>query len=247
MRCVIGSECSNEPFNCGLWIMRAIVNTDGACRGNPGDSGAGAVILDVDGKEIVTVGEYIGRATNNEAEYHALLLGLRTAHKIGVTELECRVDSQLIAKQINGEFRVKKPELQVLHSQALRLARKFKSFSIQHVRREKNSHADRLANEAIDEAIGAGGVTDKSASSLEDLAARVYELASTLTGQTADGIRRALQQGAIEVQAGSEVGLRTIGAALTLASRVRCVSDDTRAELCSLVAEIAERWEHLPR
>jgi len=227
--------------------MRAIVNTDGASRGNPGDAGAGAVVSDTDGKELVTVGEFIGRATNNEAEYHALLLGLRTAHKIGVTELECRVDSELVVKQVNGEYRVKKPELKVLHSQVMRLAKKFKSFSVRHVPRGSNTHADRLANEAVDGAIGAAKDADRSGASLEDLAARVYELASTLTGQTADGIRRALQRGAIEVQARSEVGLRTIEAALTLASRVRCVSDDTRTELCSLAAEIAERWDHLAR
>ena len=99
--------------------MRAIVNTDGASRGNPGDSGAGAVVLDTDGREMVVVGEYIGRATNNEAEYHALMLGMRAAREIGVTEIECRVDSELIAKQINGEYRVKKPELKVLLLQQL--------------------------------------------------------------------------------------------------------------------------------
>ncbi len=227
--------------------MRAIVNTDGASRGNPGDSGAGAVVLDTDGREMVVVGEYIGRATNNEAEYHALMLGMRAAREIGVTEIECRVDSELIAKQINGEYRVKKPELKVLHSQAMRLAQKFESFNIRHVPRGTNAHADRLANEAIDAAIGEAKVVDVAAVSLEDLAARIYELASTLTGQTADGIRRALQQGAIEVQVRSEIGLRTIEAALTLAGRVQCVSEETQAELCSLAAEIAERWEHLPR
>jgi len=227
--------------------MRGIVNTDGASRGNPGDAGVGAVVLDTDGKEILTVAEYIGHATNNEAEYHALLLGLRAAHEIGVTELECRVDSELVVKQVNGEYRVKKPELRALHGRAIRLAKKFESFSVRHVPRGSNTHADRLANEAIDGAIGVGEVVDVSAASLEELAARLYELASTLKGQTADGIRRALQQGAIEVQAGSEVGLRTIEAALTLASRVRCVSDDTRAELCSLASEIAERWDRLAR
>jgi len=224
--------------------MRAIICTDGASRGNPGDAGAGAVVMDTDGKELVAVGEYLGRATNNEAEYHALILGLRAAHEIGVTEVECRMDSELVVKQVNGEYRTKKAELKVLLDQVMRFKQKFESFAVLHVPRGKNEHADRLANEAIDAAVEGTTADDVSAADLDDLAARIYEVASTLTDRRADGIRRALQRGAIEVQARLEVGLRNIEAALTLASRVRCVPDDTRAQLCALASQIAERREH---
>jgi len=225
--------------------MKVVVYTDGASRGNPGDAGAGAVVLDAGGKELAAVGEYIGRATNNEAEYHGLALGLRTAYKLGATDVECRLDSELVVKQMNGEYRVKKPELKVLHSRVVRLANRFESVSVRHVPRKKNVRADRLANESIDTAIDSAAIVDTATASIDELAARLYELASTLTDHTADGIRRALERGAIEVQARSELGLRTIEAALTLASRVQCVPDDTRAELCSLAAAIAERWDRV--
>ena len=224
--------------------MKVIVHTDGGSRGNPGEAGAGAVIFDQTGTELAAKSEYLGRATNNEAEYRALLLGLRTARSLGADEVECRVDSELVAKQINGEYRVKKAELKVLYNQVLDLAKSFRSFRIKHVRRENNSRADALANEAMDRADRGEdtGSPRLSTPSLDELAARLYEVASTIKDPAADGIRRALQRGAIEVQAGMEVGLRTINAALTLASRVRCVSEETRAELCALMAGIADKW-----
>lgn len=222
--------------------MKVIVHTDGGSRGNPGDAGAGAVVLDTNGNEVAAVAEFLGKATNNEAEYRALMLGLTTARELGADDVECRVDSELVVKQINGQYKVKKAELKVLHGRVMSIANSFGSFTIMHVRREKNRRADQLANQAMDGMVLGKETAIPESVTLDDLAANLYEVASTLTDPTADGIRRALQHGAIEIQAGLEVGLRTIDAALTMASMVRCVPEDTRGELCSLTAEIDLLW-----
>ncbi|MCE5209963.1 MAG: ribonuclease HI family protein [Deltaproteobacteria bacterium] len=125
--------------------------SDGACRGNPGIGGAGAVILDDDENIIWEGKEYLGQCTNNIAEYRALILGLKGALSHGYKNLKINLDSELLAKQINGSYRVKNENLQILMKEVRNLLSSFDSVKVEHVRRLHNSHADKLANLAIDE------------------------------------------------------------------------------------------------
>jgi ribonuclease HI len=125
--------------------------SDGACRGNPGIGGAGAVITD-SGETVVWQGkEYLGHCTNNIAEYRALILGLKGALANHYKHLDIYMDSELLAKQINGSYRVKNENLQILMKEVRTLLASFDSAEVRHVPRLHNSHADRLANLAIDE------------------------------------------------------------------------------------------------
>ena len=125
--------------------------SDGACRGNPGVGGAGAVITD-DRENVIWEGkEYLGHCTNNIAEYRALILGLKGALANGYKSLEVYLDSELLAKQINGSYRVKNEKLKVLMKEVRSLLISFESVGVKHVLRSHNSHADKLANMAIDE------------------------------------------------------------------------------------------------
>ena len=125
--------------------------SDGACRGNPGVGGAGAVITDVRENVIWEGKEYLGHCTNNIAEYRALILGLKGALTNGYKSLEVYLDSELLAKQINGSYRVKNENLQVLMKEVRSLLTSFESVEVKHVLRSHNIHADKLANMAIDE------------------------------------------------------------------------------------------------
>ena len=128
---------------------------DGAARGNPGPAGAGAFFPATAGHEgPIELFEALGRATNNEAEYHGLLLALRGAQERGATDLSVFADSLLLVEQLNGRFRVKAPNLKPLFAEALKRAKAFRKFSISHVRREKNKEADRLANLGADASQG---------------------------------------------------------------------------------------------
>ncbi|PKN36509.1 MAG: ribonuclease H [Deltaproteobacteria bacterium HGW-Deltaproteobacteria-2] len=125
--------------------------SDGACRGNPGVGGAGAVITD-DRENVVWEGkEYLGHCTNNIAEYRALIMGLNGALDNGYKNLEVYLDSELLTKQINGSYRVKNENLKILMKDIRGLMASFDSVAVRHVPRLHNSHADRLANLAIDE------------------------------------------------------------------------------------------------
>jgi ribonuclease HI len=125
--------------------------SDGACRGNPGAGGAGAVITD-DRENVVWEGkEYLGHCTNNIAEYRALIMGLKGALDNGYKNLEVYLDSELLAKQINGSYRVKNENLKILMKDVRSLLASFNSVAVKHVLRSHNSHADKLANMAIDE------------------------------------------------------------------------------------------------
>jgi ribonuclease HI len=125
--------------------------TDGACRGNPGVGGAGAVITD-DRENVVWEGKkYLGHCTNNIAEYRALIMGLNGALDNGYKNLEVYLDSELLARQINGSYRVKNENLKILMKDIRGLLSSFDSVAVRHVPRLHNSHADRLANLAIDE------------------------------------------------------------------------------------------------
>lgn len=127
---------------------------DGASRGNPGEAGCGAVIYDDRGETVRELSRYLGRATNNVAEYMGLLMGLEEALKLGVKRLRVESDSELLVRQLNGIYRVKEPRLIELNRRARELLRRFEAYRIIHVRREENRTADRLANQGIDEAHG---------------------------------------------------------------------------------------------
>jgi len=123
---------------------------DGGARGNPGPAGIGIVITAGDGSVLARANDYIGVATNNAAEYRALLLGLERARELGAREVEVVNDSQLVARQVTGEYRVKKADLRPLHAAALAALGGFERWSIRSVPREQNVLADELVNDAID-------------------------------------------------------------------------------------------------
>lgn len=125
---------------------------DGAARGNPGKAGAGVVIRDQSGAIIEKKSLFLGEATNNTAEYKALLLALRRAKELGASSLQVYSDSELLVHQINGRYRVRVAHLQALCQEAIRLMKDVGSVNISHIPREKNSDADEMANRAIDEA-----------------------------------------------------------------------------------------------
>ncbi|OGC22393.1 hypothetical protein A2291_02765 [candidate division WOR-1 bacterium RIFOXYB2_FULL_42_35] len=129
--------------------MTIKIFTDGAARGNPGPAGIGVVIKD-DEEILLEVADYIGQATNNVAEYMALIRGLEEAIDMDITEVAAICDSELMVRQLQGEYRVKSEGLIPLYDHVQSLIRKFKSFSISHTRRENNKQADQLANLGID-------------------------------------------------------------------------------------------------
>ncbi|MBI1833718.1 MAG: ribonuclease HI family protein [Candidatus Andersenbacteria bacterium] len=133
--------------------MKAKLFTDGGARGNPGPAGIGYV-LDIEGKDALERGEYIGETTNNQAEYKALIAGLTLAQSEEVSELHCFLDSELVVKQMNGQYRVKHVDMKPLHKEAKRIAADFTKITFAHVLRSKNEKADFLVNKAIDAAIG---------------------------------------------------------------------------------------------
>ncbi len=130
---------------------------DGGARGNPGPAGAGVVLMDDSGTEVDRANAYLGETTNNVAEYRALLLGLDRARALGAREVEIVNDSELVARQLTGEYRVKKEDLRMLHAQALTALREFDRWSIRTVPRAKNELADALVNEAIDARASTSG------------------------------------------------------------------------------------------
>lgn len=130
--------------------MKLIVNVDGGARGNPGPAAAAAVVSSPEGEVIEERAELIGEATNNVAEYKALLLGIERARTLGATEVELVGDSELIVRQVRGEYRVKQPGLRPLHEQVNQALGAFDRWTIRHVRRAENAEADRLVNDALD-------------------------------------------------------------------------------------------------
>jgi ribonuclease HI len=132
----------------------AVLWTDGAARGNPGPAGIGAILKSSTGEVLFTGSEYLGHTTNNVAEYRAVLLGLAGALAQGVTRVEVRADSELLIKQLKGQYRVKSPGLRPLFEEAKKLIARFASVKLTHIRRELNGEADRLANQGIDQAGG---------------------------------------------------------------------------------------------
>jgi ribonuclease HI len=134
-----------------------VVHVDGGARGNPGPAGIGVVVSDPEGNVLDRANAYIGESTNNEAEYRALLLGLDRALALGAREVEVVNDSELIAHQMTGRYKVKKETLRLLHQQAQAAVEGFERWSIRPVRRERNEDADALVNEAIDARASTAG------------------------------------------------------------------------------------------
>lgn len=138
-----------EPAN--RTKMEAMLFADGGSRGNPGPAASAAVLLDPGGELIEEVGAYLGIATNNVAEWTALVLGLEAAAKRGIRRLGVRLDSELVVKQLGGEYRVKHAGLQPLYARARRLLRDFAEVEIRHVPRKQNALADALVNRVLDQ------------------------------------------------------------------------------------------------
>jgi len=130
--------------------VKLVVNVDGGSRGNPGPAAIGVVVRDESGEVIADAAEPIGTATNNVAEYRALIRGIELAAEHGATELELRGDSELVVKQVRGEYRVKDVNLKPLHGEARSKLSSFSGWSFDHVRREHNAEADALVNQALD-------------------------------------------------------------------------------------------------
>ena len=133
--------------------MKAILFTDGGARGNPGPAGIGVVLKDDAGDVIGEIAEGIGVATNNVAEYSALIAGLELALDKGVTEIDVFMDSELVISQLKGEWKIKNDRLRILAVRARALLNRFETHTLEHVRRELNSDADKLANQGMDAAM----------------------------------------------------------------------------------------------
>jgi ribonuclease HI len=133
-------------------MAKVTVNVDGGARGNPGPAAIGVVVRDADGAVVEAVGETIGKTTNNVAEYQALLRGIELAAASGASEVELVGDSELIVRQIEGRYKVKNEAMKELHAQAKKALAGFDDWSIRHVKRAQNSDADKLVNQALDNA-----------------------------------------------------------------------------------------------
>jgi ribonuclease HI len=130
--------------------VRTRLFVDGAARGNPGPAGAGAVIVSPEGHVVAKIGKYLGETTNNVAEYTGLILGLKRAKAMGLRELEILADSELVVKQLSGDYQVKAEHLAPLHAEAKALLGGFDVAEIRHIPREENEAADAMSNRAID-------------------------------------------------------------------------------------------------
>jgi len=133
--------------------MELTIYTDGASRNNPGEAGAGVFIVQ-DGKPVERIARYLGTTTNNIAEYTAAIIGLEHAVTLGAVNVKLLADSELLVKQVNGQYKVKNEGLKPLHGKVKELIAKIGSVEVQYIPRERNREADALANKAIDEKIG---------------------------------------------------------------------------------------------
>lgn len=136
--------------------VKGVLHTDGGARGNPGPAGIGVVLTTENGTPPRELARSIGQATNNVAEYHALIAGLELALDSGISEIEVYLDSELVASQIEGKWKIKNDRLRALAGKAQALMNEFDAVSIKHVRRHLNARADELANLAMDQAAASG-------------------------------------------------------------------------------------------
>ena len=130
---------------------RLLIHTDGAARGNPGPAGAGAILRDADGSTAAEIAEFLGIRTNNYAEWTAVELALQEALALGATRVDLRMDSELVARQITGRYRVKHADLKPIHARVMALLGRLERYTVAHVPRALNKDADRLSNVAIDQ------------------------------------------------------------------------------------------------
>ncbi|MDD3778419.1 MAG: ribonuclease HI family protein [Patescibacteria group bacterium] len=128
----------------------AKIFSDGGARGNPGPAGIGAIIYDAKGKVLAEIAEYLGKTTNNQAEYRALIAALNKAKNLKLKVVDCYLDSELVVKQLNRQYKVKNKELSPLFLEVYNISLSFKKITFNHIKREQNKEADRLANEAMD-------------------------------------------------------------------------------------------------
>jgi len=140
-----------------------VLFTDGGSRGNPGPAAAGVVLTDADGRTIYAAGHFLGKATNNVAEYRGLLLGIAEAVDRGVRRLKVRSDSELMVRQINGQYKVKSPFLKELYAEALERIEQLEQFGIVHISRQSNLQADQLVNDALDRRMNVGDAATEGA------------------------------------------------------------------------------------
>lgn len=150
------SEADGQEGEHGARTMTLSLYCDGASRGNPGPSGAGVVLLDENGEEILELSRYLDNGTNNEAEYQALVRGLEAAADLSAKRIDIFLDSELVVRQLRGEYKVRNARLRSLFDQAVSILQQFDDYDIFHVGRELNRQADRLANEAIDRGLQGG-------------------------------------------------------------------------------------------
>lgn len=134
-------------------VNKIIMFSDGGARGNPGPAGIGAVLYNENKEKIAEISKYLGVATNNQAEYKALIEGLKKAKDLGAKEVKVFMDSELVVKQLNREYKVKNKDLAPLFLQVYNLSSSFSKISFTHIYREDNKVADALANKAMDEGI----------------------------------------------------------------------------------------------
>jgi ribonuclease HI len=138
-------------------LRRLLIHTDGAARGNPGPAGAGALLQDAEtGETVAEIARFLGERTNNFAEWTAVELALREARERGARIVDLRTDSELVARQIAGRYRVRHPDLKPIHARVMALLAELDGYTVGHVPRERNAAADRLSNVAID-GPGEGG------------------------------------------------------------------------------------------
>jgi len=133
-----------------MTVKKVVIYTDGASLGNPGPAAIGAIIKDEQGNLIASISQRIGTTTNNQAEYRAIIAALEKAISLGAREVELRSDSELVVKQINSRYRVKKATLRPLYQKVVQLIGSLEGFTIAHIPRAQNAEADRLANKALD-------------------------------------------------------------------------------------------------
>ncbi|MBD5634065.1 MAG: ribonuclease HI family protein [Candidatus Eremiobacteraeota bacterium] len=133
--------------------MKATLFADGGSRGNPGPAASGAVLYAEDGATLAEVGEFLGVATNNVAEWRALVIGLLKARELGVEHIAVRMDSELVVRQVTGVYRVKHADLIPFATKAKALLREFRSSDVRHVPRKENAAADAVVNQVLDEAL----------------------------------------------------------------------------------------------
>ena len=145
-----GVSSAPGPGGSGGWLY---IYSDGASRGNPGPAGAGGQVIDENGGLLLEVCRFLGETTSNVAEYHALIFTLEAAGGLGYQRVRIRTDSQLLANQVTGGFRVKSKALKPLHQRVTALLKGFRAVEVEHIPREKNTACDALANRAIDEGL----------------------------------------------------------------------------------------------